>query len=168
MAQTGGRAGDAQLGELASRVAAALLAEARVRQGLPAEDADRLTRFAVELPHPAGATTLLLRAPAGALPIEATLVRGPKEAREERRPEVAAEGIGLYALRLDAGDAGDAVLRLRRREELAPAAATKVRVDALVPEGAGKPPKLASIEVELPITGKPVELRWDGSTWRSD
>jgi tetratricopeptide (TPR) repeat protein len=168
VAQTGGRAGDAQLGELASRAAAALLAEARVRQGLPAEDADRLTRFAVELPHPAGATTLLLRAPAGALPIEATLVRGPKEAREERRPEIAAEGIGLYALRLDAGDAGDAVLRLRRREELAPAAATKVRVDALVPEGAGKPPKLASIEVELPITGKPVELRWDGSAWRSD
>jgi hypothetical protein len=143
-----------------------LLAEARARQGVSAEDAERLARFAAELPSPAGATTILVRAPAGALPVEATLVRGPRDAREERKPEVAAEGIGLYALRLDPGDGGDAVLQLKRRDELAPSAPTKLRLDALVPDGAGKPPRLASREVELPIDGKLVEVRFDGASWQ--
>jgi tetratricopeptide (TPR) repeat protein len=167
VAQTGGRAGDAQLGELASRLSHALLAEARTKPGVAADDAERLTRAALELPYPAGATVLVLRSPAAALPIEATLIRGPKDAREERAPEVAAVGIGLYTMRIDPGETSEVTLRLRRAKELPPARATKVRVDALVPDGAGKAPKLVSTEVELPITGKPVELKWAGGAWVS-
>jgi tetratricopeptide (TPR) repeat protein len=165
VAQTGGRTGEARLGDLAGRLSLALLAEARARPGLPAEDEGRLTRASLELPRPPGATLILVRAPAGARAIEATLLRGAKDAREERRPEVAVEGIGLYTLRLDPGDGSAATLRLRRPAELQPARAVKVRVDALVPGGEGKPPSLVTTEVELPVTGKPVELGWSGSAW---
>jgi len=167
VAQTGGRAGDAQLGELAGRLAHVLLAEARSRPGVPASDVERLTRAALELPYPAGATVVVLRSPAGSIPVEATLVRGPKDAREERSPEVAATGIGLYTVRIDPGDTTDVTLRLRRAKELPPARSTRVRVDALVPDGAGKPPKLTSTDVEIPVTGKPVELKWVGGAWVS-
>lgn len=61
VAQTGGRAGDAQLGELASRLANVLLAEARGKDGLAKGDLNRLTRAALELPYPAGATVIVLR-----------------------------------------------------------------------------------------------------------
>jgi hypothetical protein len=165
VAQTGGRAGDAKLGELASRLSLALLGDARTRPGVASADADRMERASLELPRPAGATLVLVRAPGGVRPIEATLVRGAKEAREERAPEVAAEGIGLYALRIDPGDASATTLRLRRRTELPPSRPLKVRVDALVPAGDGKAPRIVSTEVELPSTGKPVELGWSGGTW---
>jgi len=167
VAQTGGRAGDAKLGDLAGRLALSLLAEALARPDLAPLDADRLSRAALELPRPAGATILLVRAPAGAQAIEATLVRGaiPGQAREDRAPEVAAAGIGLYTLRLDPGDVSKVSLRLRRPAELSPAQPTKVRVDALVPDGEGKPPRLVTTEVELPFSGKPVEIGWTGSAW---
>jgi hypothetical protein len=90
-------------------------------------------------------------------------VRGPKDAREERPPETAAEGIGLYAFRLDPGDTTSATLRLRRPVELTPARATKVRIDALLPDGDGKGLKLVSTEAELPVSGKAVEIDWNGS-----
>jgi tetratricopeptide (TPR) repeat protein len=167
VAQTGGRAGDARLGDLAGRLALTLLAEASARPGLAPAELEQLTRASLELPRPPGATLIVLRAPAGAYAVEARLLRGPRDAREERAPEVAAEGIGLYALRLDPGDGSSAVLRLRRPAELAPARATKVRVDALVPDGDGKPPKRVSTEVELPISGKAVEIAWSGSAWGS-
>ncbi len=167
VSQTGGRAGDGRLGELAGRLAHDLLAEARQKPGVAADDLARLTRASLELPFPAGATVVLLRAPAGAQALDVTLIRGPRDAREERAPEVSAEGIGLYTLRMDPSstEGPGAVLRLRRPANLAPAQATKVRLDALVPEGPGKPPRLLSTEVELPISGKPVEVKWTGSAW---
>jgi hypothetical protein len=165
VAQTGGRAGEAKLGELSGRLSLALLAEARAKPGLPPADADRLERASLELPRPRGATLLLVRAPAGTRPVDVTLIRGAKDAREERSPEVAADGIGLYTLRLDPGDTTAATLRLKRAAELPPARPAKVRVDALVPAGDGKAPQLVSTEIELPITGKPVELGWSGSAW---
>jgi hypothetical protein len=97
--------------------------------------------------------------------VQVALIRGDKAAREERAPEVAAEGIGLYTLRIDPGDATPATLRISRRAELAPARAARVRVDALVPDGDGKPPRLVTTEVDLPISGKPVDLGWTGAAW---
>src|SRR5262249_42625571 len=94
-----------------------------------------------------------------------TLIRGEKAAREERAPEIAAEGIGLYTLRLDPGDTGPVTLRLARKAELPPARTAKVRVGALVPDGDGKAPRIVSTEVELPISGKPVELDWAAAAW---
>lgn len=167
VAQTGGRAGDARLGELAGRLALALLGEARARPGLTPADAERMERAALELPRPSGATLILVRAPAGSRTLAVRLLRGARDAREERAPEITAEGIGLYALRIDPGDGSSATLRLQRPAELAPARSTRVHVDALMPGGAGKPPALVSTEVELPSNGKPIELPWSGSAWGS-
>ena len=167
VAQTGGRAGSAPLGDLAGRLSLALLAEARGRAGLPAGDADRLERASLELPRPPGATLILVRAPAGTHAISARLLRGAPTAREERGPEVAAEGIGLYTLRLDPGDTSAVTLRLRRPAELPPARPARVRIDALVPAGEGKPMRLVTTEVELPASGKTVELGWTAGAWTS-
>ena len=165
VAHTGGRTGDGQPGELAARVAAALLAEARAKPGVAPEDADRLARSALELPLPPTSTLVLVHGPAGAAPVDAVLVRGPKDAREERRPEIAAPAVGVASLRIDPGDTSEITLRLRRPEELPPARPTRVRIDALVPKGKGEPPGIVSTEVELPATGKPVEVRWQGGRW---
>ena len=165
VAQTGGRTGDGQLGELAGRVAAALLAEARAKEGIAPEDADRLARAALELPLPPTSTVVLVRGPAGAAPVEAVLVRGPKEAREERRPEIAAPAIGVTSLRIDPDDTSQITLRLRRPEELPPTRPTRVRIDALVPKANGEPVGIVSTEVELPASGKPVEVGWEGGRW---
>ncbi len=165
VAQTGGRAGDARLGELAARLSLVRLAEARARPNLPPEEAARMERASLELPRPPGATLILIEAPAGARAVDAVLLRGAKDAREERRPEVAAEGIGLYALRIDPGDGSPATLRLKRAPELQPARPARVRVHALVPAGESKAPRLVTTEVELPFTGKAVDLAWSGSGW---
>ncbi len=79
--------------ELTARLSLTLLAEARARPGLSPEDAARMERAFLELPRPPGATLVLIEAPAGARAIDATLLRGAKEPKEERKPEVAAEGI---------------------------------------------------------------------------
>jgi hypothetical protein len=68
-----------------------------------------------------------------------------------------------YTVRFGVAEKSDIRLRLARPEDLPPARATKLRVDVLVPDGDGKPPKLTSVDVELPPSGKPVELRWSGS-----
>ncbi|MCC6554841.1 MAG: VWA domain-containing protein [Polyangiaceae bacterium] len=165
VAQTGGRTGDGQLGELAGRVAAALLAEALGKEGVGKDDLDRLTRAALELPLPITSTLVLVRGPAGVAPIEAVLVRGPKDAREERPPEIAAPSVGVASLRIDPGDTSEMVLRLRRQEELSPARPTRVRVDALVPKGKGQPVGIVSTEVDLPASGEVIEVKWDGARW---
>ncbi|MDC0742172.1 VIT domain-containing protein [Polyangium mundeleinium] len=163
VAQTGGRAGDETLGRLAGYLAHVLLAEGRGRQGLSESDTDRLARASLELPYPNAAVVALVRAPAGALALDVKLLRDKTE--DPLGPDVAAAGVGLYALRFGLAEKSPISLRLARPEELAPARATKVRVDALVPDGEGKPPKLVSIDVELPPTGKPVTLRWMGSAF---
>jgi hypothetical protein len=37
-----------------------------------------------------------------------------------------------------------------------------VQVRALVANGATTPPRLAAVDVDLPATGKPIELAWQG------
>src|SRR5262249_6501187 len=137
VAQTGGRTGDAKLGGLAGRLSLAPLSEARRRPGLTEADAARLERAALELPRPGGAAPLLVRAPAAGRRLSLTLLRGPKDAREERAAEIAAASIGLYALRQDGGDGSPATLRLSRPADLPPARPLKVHIDALVPQGEG-------------------------------
>ncbi len=165
VARTGGRTGDARLSDLAGRVASVLLAEARAKPGVSPDDIARLTRAERELPYPAGATIVLLRAPASGRRIDATLVRGPKDAREVRAPEASADAVGLYAFRVDPGDTSEIVVRLRRPADLAPARPTRVRVDALVPGGDDQPIKIVTTEIDLPITGKQVDLKWVGGAW---
>jgi len=165
VAQTGGRTGSAELGDLAGRLAQALIAEARGQAGLGKDDADRLVRAALELPFPGGDTVVLVRGSAGQAPLEAALVRGPKEAREERRAELSTPAIGLYSLRIDPDETSEVLLRLKRTAELLPAQPSRVRVDALVPHGKGVPVGIVSTEVDLPVDGKPVDLRWAEGHW---
>ena len=159
VAQTGGRAGDVLLGDLASLVAHTFLAEARAAQSTSAADRERLTRAALSLPLPDAGPVFLVRAPAGSVPVDVTLLRGPKDKREERPADLSSPSIGVHAVRAGASDA-DIALRLRRPSALPPAQPVRVRVDALVPEGAGKPPRIVTTEIDLPPTGKPLEVRW--------
>ena len=160
VAQTGGRAGDAQLGELASTLGAVLVAEARSRPGLRPEDSEPLLRVALEMARDERASVVLVRGPSAALPLDVKLVRGPQTAREERAPQAAAQSLGLFLLKLDPGAAK---LVIRRPAELVPARATRVRIDVLLPAGKSQPPRLTSIERVLPIDGKPVEIDWNGN-----
>ena len=164
VAQTGGRSGDVLLGDLAGFVAHALLAEARAKDSIPALDRERLTRTSLALPFPEGTIVFLVRAPAGSVPIAPLLIRGPKDAREERAPELASASIGLYALRGSSTDR-DATLRLVRPEALPPSVPFKVRVDALVPDAEGKPVRIQSTDVEIPANGKPIEIRLVDFHW---
>src|SRR5262249_3998287 len=166
VAQTGGRAGDAKLGELSARVASLLLTQAVARPGLDAGEIDRLTRTALELPQPSG-PVVLLRSPSIPAGLTATVVRGPANARDKREPDVAAPALGLYAFRLDAAEGENVVIRLHRREELTPTSNVRVRVEALSPEARGKLPRLLSTEIDVPPSGKTVEVKWSGGTLSS-
>ncbi len=161
VAQTGGRAGDAKLGELAGRLAHVLLAEGRGTKDVDATTLDRLTRAALELPYPADTVVVLVRSPAGALPVDVKLLRD----KDETEPDVIATGIGAYTLHFGAGEKSPIQLRLSRPEDLPPARATSVKLSVLVPEADGKVPRLVTSDVELPATGKPVMLRWNGSAF---
>ena len=163
VAQTGGRAGDTLLGDLAGFLAQALLAEARTKETTTPADRERLTRVALSLPFTEAGAVLLVRGPAGSVPLEAVLLRGPKEKPEERAVDLASPSIGVHAARTGAEDR-DVALRLKRPEALPPALPFRVRVDAIVPDGPGKPPRLVTTEVDLPPTGKPTILRFtDGA-----
>ncbi len=159
VAQTGGRSGDVALGDLASFVAQALLAQARTDSAVSAPDRDRLTRTALSLPFPDDTIVFLVRAPAGTVSLDAMLLRGPKDSREERPADLASPSIGLYALRTATTDR-EVTLRLRRPEALPPAVPFRVRIDALLPDGPGKPVRIVTTDVDVPPTGKPLEVRW--------
>ncbi len=161
VAQTGGRAGDAKLGELAGRLAHVLLAEGRNREGLDATTLDRLTRAALELPYPAETVVILVRSPAGTFPIDVKLLRDEDEAE----PDVTAAGLGAYSLHFGASEKSNIKLRLSRPEDLPPARSTSVKLSVLVPEANGKVPRLITSDVDVPSTGKPVTLRWNGSAF---
>ncbi|MBK8251603.1 MAG: VWA domain-containing protein [Polyangiaceae bacterium] len=158
VAQTGGRAGDVSLGEIGGYVAHALLAENAAKQGVSDTDRDRLIRTALALPFPDSGAVVLVRGPAGSVPLNVSLVRGPKEAPETRAPDLSAPSIGLMAMRMGASDT-NVVVKIARPLALSPARPVRVRVDALIPAGAGKPPTLVSTEIELLPDGKPVSVR---------
>jgi tetratricopeptide (TPR) repeat protein len=162
ISQTGGREGNAVLADLASRVGGVLVAEAASRKNAKKEDVDRLIAAALELARPERGVSVVLIAPAGDVPIGALVVRGEGAAREERPADIRAEGAGVYALSFDAEGAAGVKLRLSRPEALPPSRGTRVQVRALVANGATTPPRLAAVDVDLPATGKPIELAWQG------
>ncbi|EYF07017.1 VWA domain-containing protein [Chondromyces apiculatus] len=167
VAQTGGRTGNAELGDLSGRVAQVLIAEARGRAGTPPEDGARLARAALELPFPPAATLVLVRAPSGTAPVKAELLRGTGAARKEEPADLTAPTIGLASLRIEPGETAETTVRLRRAKDLPPAPPVRVRVDALVPRAPGTAPGLVSTEVDLPVNGDPVDLRWTSERWEA-
>ncbi|MEZ4300090.1 MAG: VIT domain-containing protein [Polyangiaceae bacterium] len=164
VAQTGGRSGDPLLGELSGHVAHALLAEAITREGVSDADRERLKRTALSLPFPESGAIFLVRAPSGSAPLAVSLLRGPKDARELREADLTAPSIGLFAMRTGPSDT-DLAIRLTRPEALPPALPLKVRIDALVAAGPGAPPQRVTTEIDLPPSGKPVDLRWSNGSF---
>ena len=108
----------------------------------------------------------VLDAAAAMAPIEIVAIRGPKDAREERAADITARGVGFYRVLLDSGD-DDVVVRLTAAKELAPAAPIPVQLVGITSQGAGKPPVIKTVEVALPVDGKPMKMRWaDG--WKTE
>ena len=163
LTQTQGRSADTNLSDVASDLAAIIFLQPR--EGLAKSQQDELTRRALELSGRPGGTIFLVRWPVAVRPIEAMIVRGPKDAREDRAPEVSAEPLGIHRLVVDAEDASDIVLRLIAKEQLAPSAPIQVRVDVLVSQGRTIAPILVTRTVDLPQDGKKVELPWAKDRW---
>jgi hypothetical protein len=93
------------------------------------------------------------------VPITATVLRGEGKAREEKPADIKAPAIGAYALPFNPEGVDEVRIRLKRPEDLPPSRPTRVRLRALV--GSGSPmvaPALASLDVDVPATGKPIEV----------
>jgi tetratricopeptide (TPR) repeat protein len=160
VAQTGGREGNAALADLATRLAAVLLAEAAQGKQVSKEDVARLSAALLESSRSTRGVSVVVLAPAGDVPLGMLVVRGTGADREERPAEIRAEGAGVYALSFDPQGSAGVRVRLSRPAALPPARPTRVRVSALIANGPETAPRLSSIEVELPASGKPLELEW--------
>jgi len=161
LAQMGGRSEKQELGSLAVDLAAWTLSQPRKADAAQTKE---LARRLLELPLRKSGTAILLRAPAAFGPLEAIVVRGPKDAREERAADIAARGIGFYRLLLDPGD-DDVVLRITAPRELQPSAPVTLQIITIQSQGAGKAPIVKASDTPLPVDGKPVKLRMqDGWT----
>lgn len=161
-AETGGRGDDGRTGELASIVAATLLADAQ-RVARTPETAALLARRLAETPLPDVASVVLVRAPPGDAPIEVRVSRDGA-AREGSPADLDAPSIGLSALRLERGSGGATRIRLSRPSALAGARAIRATVDALVLAADRGKSRLVTREVD--VDDKPVELSFDGETLR--
>lgn len=163
LTQTGGRSERSDLRDLASSLASIMFAQPRPDISL--EQREELSRRALELPAPTQGTVILVRAPAARSPIDAKLVRGPAKARQEKGPDVWAHGLGLYRFVLEQGDSSDVVLKLTPKKELHPVLPVKVRLDAVLARGAGRPSDLVTKELEIEPLGNVTEIRWSGEKW---
>ena len=104
---------------------------------------------------------MLVFAPAATVRLSTEVVRDAGKEGASTPPDVAAEGIGVYALSFDPSGTGAVRLELSRPEALAPTRATPVRIRALAMDGnPATPPTLVSTDVTLPIDGKPVKVGW--------
>jgi hypothetical protein len=158
VAETGGRADDTGLGELASMTAAVLLEDARGRA--TGDDAARLARRALEVPLPDVAGFVLVRTPALDVPVEPRLVHGGDD-RAESPPDLAAASLGLFAMRLERGASGVGLV-LRRPASLDAGWPARVRADVLTFAEGERQGKLAHYDVTVPADGKDVLVFGEG------
>jgi len=163
LTQNGGRSTTSDLSDLASDLATVLLLTPH--EGISKPQQDELTRRAMELPRRTSGTVVLVRSASASPALSAILRRGPKEAKEERKPDISAEAIDMLRLVMDPGD-NDVVLQLTAEEALPPSLPIKVQVDAIVSQGPTQAPVLVTKEVQVPRTGKPVDMVWDGGAWK--
>jgi tetratricopeptide (TPR) repeat protein len=155
VAQTGGRADDTQLGELASMTAAALLADARTRAQA---DAPLLDRRVLELPLPDVAGYALVRAPVSSL-IEVLASR--KDAKDESALDWSAPSVGLFATRIERGT--DTLrLHLRRKPDFGSQRPAAVRVQMLLFDEDRSRTRYVEKQVEVEAGGKLAEVRLEG------
>ncbi len=155
VAQTGGRSGDGQFGEL-SRQLGRVVAESALTSPTAKPSADesaRLKRLVAGLAQAEQGTVILVRAEAPSADLKIRLTDAEKLQHE---PDIAAPSVGLYLLRTSSDEAPSKLLErlsITGPTELSPSRPIRVRVDALAASGA-----LASRELSLPIDGKPLAL----------
>jgi tetratricopeptide (TPR) repeat protein len=162
VAQTGGRGDDGRLGELASVVAASLIATAR--QGSPPADTDALLlRRLAQTPLPDVASVILVRTPLTDDRVEVSVARQDKD-RDELPADLDASVMGLAAVRIERGG-GVARIRLRRPAGLAGGRPTHGVVTALVLGGDRSRMRLVTREVDVAPGERGTELRWNGEAF---
>ncbi len=152
--ESGGPTADPKLSLLAGVLDGASLAATADRAG--GDDAALLARRRRTLALPPDRTYVLVRRLSGEREIEATLVRGVKD-DVESPPDAAAPALGLFVHALERGDRS-AKLVVRAPVTPPPARPARVRVDVLRADA-----PLVSREVELPLSGKALSLRWTGA-----
>jgi hypothetical protein len=162
VAQTGGRGDDGRLGEMASIVAASLLADAR-RSASSVDTDALLVRRLAQTPLPDVASVILVRAPVASDPIEVSIARQEKD-KDELPADLDASAMGLSALRIERGG-GVARIRLKRTAGLAGARPLRGVVTALVLGADRSQAKLVTREVDVAPGDRGTELRWNGETF---
>jgi hypothetical protein len=162
VARTGGRLNDERTSHLAAVLGAVLTAEARDDAARTPEERGRLQRRLLEIPLPDAAALVLVQTHATDTPLLARLARGEK-ADIESAADAAAPTLGLSMLRIERGDRALRV-RLQRPAELLPSRPAQARVSVLIPGADAASAKLIRKEVTLPQDGKPLDLRWDGTS----
>ncbi len=162
---TGGRGDDGRLSELASIVSATLLAGAREASHAHGADVDALlVRRLAQTPLPDVESLILVRAPPADRPVLVTVSRREKD--DDGEPaDLDAAAMGLSAVRIERGG-GTSRIRLRRREGPDPGRPLRATVSALVLGEDHAPAKLVTREVDVPVGGPGVELRWEGGALR--
>ncbi len=152
LASTGGRSGDAVLASLGVHLAATQITRHLAAKDLPEADRDRLTRRVMELPWPRPATVVLVSTPRLLHPVEAFVTRGPRDVREERKPDVHAPTLGLSSFVVPQ-DANDLEVIVRRPGALPPTVAVPVRIEVL---------RAGNDLAEATLVWKDLELAADG------
>lgn len=105
--------------------------EAAAKPGVPDDLRALLRRRVLEFPSPKAATVVLDRSPRLLHPVEATLVRGPKDGRDPRSPDVGLPALGILAFTLQPGNEKEAELRIRRPRALQPEPPVPVLISRL-------------------------------------
>lgn len=156
VAQSGGRSGDGELGELSRQLGRILAASALASSARAptSDEAGLLRRQAGELSQAETGSVLLAQAEPGAPELRVQL-RGPD--KSERGPELAVPSLGLYLFRESSGSPAQLLERLSvsAPSELSPSRPRRLRIDALSAD-AGVP--LATRQLSLPNDGKPLAL----------
>ena len=119
----------------------------------------------LELPRSQRGSSILLRLPAASAPIEVTLGRGPKDAREQRRPTVAIPELGIYRFALGPEEMAGVTLRVTVPKQLAPARVLGSAIDTVTWKGGAELPTVRTQPLELRPSGKLLELSWHDGTW---
>jgi Flp pilus assembly protein TadD len=154
LATTGGRSGDTILGTLGSHLAATQLARHLAAKDLPQADRDRLSRRALELPWSRPATVVLISTPRLLHPMETLILRGPRDVREERTPDVNAPTLGLSSFVVSPDDTDGLEVIVRRPDALAPTEAVPVRIEVLQAGRDLSEATLVTKDVSVPADGK--------------
>jgi hypothetical protein len=164
VAQTGGRGDDGRMGELASVVAASLVAGARQSTPKPSADTDALlVRRLAQTPLPDLASVVLVQTPLADDRVEVSVARSAKD-KDDLPADLDASAMGISAVRIERGS-GTARIRIKRPTGLPGGRAIRGVVTALALIGDRARTKLVRREVDVAPGDTGVELLWNGEAF---